>query len=182
MEERISIVGIGAATEGAGAIARVVSALGLLKAPILVVQHLHPDFVANFTRWLAQQIGAPAELARDGITPEPGGVYVAPPRAHLRLASRGHITVGPAPESAFRPSIDELFQSLAMSAGESAAAALLTPSEHDGETGLTDVARAGGLALAEEHCELPSVAGIRMLPLEEIAAAIRGAAGTRRRS
>jgi chemotaxis response regulator CheB len=56
-----------------------------LAAPVLVVQHLHPQLVDGFVSWMRRVSALPVVVAADGDRPQPGVVYIAPAGAHLKL-------------------------------------------------------------------------------------------------
>lgn len=145
------LVAIAASTGGPAALAEVVSGLGQLQAPVLIVQHLYPDFVPGFVRWLQRGSGLPVELARSNVTPSPGVVYVAPGGTHLKVGRYRKLVLDEMPKGPHQPSADELFASLAMNVGDAAVAVLLTGMGSDGATGLLAVRRAGGVTIAQDE-------------------------------
>src|SRR6202011_947365 len=52
-----AVIAIGASTGGPPALAEVLSGLGAVRAPVLVVQHLHADFVDGLVSWMARASG-----------------------------------------------------------------------------------------------------------------------------
>ena len=181
------IVALGASTGGPAAMASVISELRGIRAPMLVVQHIHPEFVASFASWLSRATAVPVQVASDGQEPAAGHAYVAPPRQHLRVTRQGRLHVGPDPEAVYRPSVDELFHSLAQSAPTSTVAAVLTGIGEDGARGLAEIREAGGVTLAQDRdtsavYAMPAMAahldgGHDVLPLERIGPSIRLAVG-----
>jgi two-component system, chemotaxis family, protein-glutamate methylesterase/glutaminase len=176
------VIALGASIGGPPALAAVLSGLRGLPAPMLVVQHIHRDFVHSFTSWLRDNTGLPAEIAQDGGHALPGHVYVAPGGAHLKLASSGRLALEQSPEITHRPSVDELFRSVAANAGEAAVAVLLTGMGEDGADGLMEVRERGGTTIVQ-NAETSAVYGMpqaaahagaaeHVLPLEEIGPAV----------
>jgi two-component system, chemotaxis family, protein-glutamate methylesterase/glutaminase len=163
----------------------VVAGLTGLPAPILLVQHIHPEFVESFASWLAQTTEVPTEVAAAGATPEPGRAYVAPAGAHLRLTASGSLALDTEPELLSRPSGDELLRSLAEHAGTDAIAAVLTGMGDDGARGLLAVREAGGSTFAQDAATavvdgMPRAArdlgaAGQVLALEQLAAGIAAA-------
>jgi two-component system chemotaxis response regulator CheB len=179
------VIGLAASTGGPAALMAVLRALPLLPAPVLVVQHIHPSFVAGFATWLDDAIALPVALAGDGEVAQPGRIYIAPGELHLRIAARGRLELSPEPQRVHRPSADELLQSIAREAGSLGVGAVLTGMGDDGAAGLLAMRQAGGRTFAQD-VETSTVFGMpraaerlgaaqRMLPPERLATAIAGA-------
>jgi len=146
-----AIVAIGASTGGPAALSEVLSRLRGLPAPVLVVQHLHADFMAGFVTWLASRSALPVRQARQDDTPCPGQVFVAPAGRHLRLRPDWRLGLDALPATVHRPSVDELFRSVAEVAGPAGVGVLLTGMGRDGAAGLLAIHRAGGYTLAQDE-------------------------------
>ena len=178
----LPVVGIAASTGGPQAVIEVLRGLADLRAAVMVVQHLHPDFIATFRDWIERDSPLPVELALNGTALEPGRVYLAPPDVHLKLAAGRKTVLDPEPLTLHRPSADVLFQSLAKHAGSNSVGVLLTGMGDDGAAGLLAMRSAGATTIAQdEHssivygmpqaAERLGAAG-KVLPLEQIASAI----------
>jgi two-component system chemotaxis response regulator CheB len=182
-----SIVAIGASTGGPAALAEVLSGLGGLQASVVVVQHLHADFVGGLVTWMQRVATMPVELARAGEQLRPGVITIAPGGLHLRIDPEGRIVLDPFPESLHRPSVDELFSSLAKRPTGRNVGVLLTGMGDDGAAGMLELRRRGDVTIAQDEAtsvvfgmpraaqRLGAVAQVR--PLERIAAAIVRAVG-----
>jgi two-component system chemotaxis response regulator CheB len=179
------VIGLAASTGGPAALMALLRALPPLPAPVLLVQHIHPSFVAGFATWLDDAIALPVALARDGDTAEPGRVYVAPGEAHLRMGPRARLSLSKEPRSVHCPSADELLHSIARAAGALGVGAVLTGMGDDGAAGLLALRQAGGRTFAQD-AETSTVFGMpraaerlgaaqRLLPPERLATAIAGA-------
>lgn len=178
------IVAIAASTGGPAAVAGLLKAIGPdLAAPILVVQHMAGVFLEGYADWLGSVCRLPAALARDGETPHPGTVRIAPSGHHLILA-KGQLRL--APESGGRghvPSADMLFRSVATAAGARAIGILLTGMGNDGAAGLLAMRRAGAHTIAQDQATsavygMPGAAAAlgaasEQLPIGAIAGRIR---------
>lgn len=158
-------VGLAASTGGPAALARVLGELPPdFPLPLLVVQHMTPQFMAGFADWLGSVIPLPVELARDGEVPAPGRVYVAPAERHLLLRpGRLALDAGP-PVSGQRPSGTALFESMARTLGPGGFGVLLTGMGDDGARGLLALRQAGGYTLAEDR----STAVVYGMPMEAV--------------
>ena len=76
---------------------------------------------------------------------------MAPPGRHLTVAgARLRLNTDP-PRHSCRPSIDVLFESLAVERGAQVLACLLTGMGRDGAAGLLAIRRAGGFTLAQDE-------------------------------
>ncbi|HWD71449.1 MAG TPA: chemotaxis protein CheB, partial [Actinomycetota bacterium] len=146
-----SVVALAASTGGPPALAEVLSGLGGLDAPVLVVQHIHPDFVPGLVTWMSRACPLPVELARHGATALPGRVYVAGGGRHLRLDARRRLALSTLPVTIHRPSADELLRSVAEHAGAAGIGVVLTGMGDDGARGLLALRQRGGRTLAQDE-------------------------------
>jgi chemotaxis response regulator CheB len=120
---------------------------------IVIVQHIARGSERELAQWLGSALGLDVRLALDGERPPPGAVRLAPAGAHLRVTAGDRLALDAAkpPRHGHRPSVDELFLSLAALAPHHTAAALLTGSGADGAEGLLALRRAGALCLAQDE-------------------------------
>jgi two-component system chemotaxis response regulator CheB len=186
--DRGPVVAVGASTGGPLAVAALLAALGGLAAPLLLVQHLHADFVDGLVAWLAERSALPVVLATAGVRPVRGTAYVAPGHAHLRLGADGLLVLDAQPEQIHRPSVDELFASVARHAGARGVGVLLTGMGADGAAGLLQLREAGAVTIAEDESTtavfgMPKAAialgaAEHVLPLPAIPTAVLDAART----
>jgi two-component system chemotaxis response regulator CheB len=187
---RCSIVAIGASTGGPAAILEILRGLPSdFPLPILIVLHIGEPFGVAFADWLDGLSPLRVAYAKEGeVLPPPGigRIVLAPPDRHLVVRDgRLRLTLSPERHSC-RPSVDELFESLAREVGHGCAACLLTGMGKDGAAGLLQVRHAGGTTIAQdEHTSvvfgmpreaiLLGAAG-SVLALGEIAPALRAIA------
>lgn len=177
------IVAVAASTGGPAALSTLLSGLAGASATILVVQHIHPAFADGFATWLATVSGLPVTMAGDGARLASGCVYVAPGDCHLRLGPEARLVVGPDPPTLHRPSADVLFRSVAEHGGRGAVGVLLTGMGEDGAAGLLAMRQAGARTFAQDEASsavygMPRAAerigaAEQILPLDELAAAVR---------
>lgn len=182
----LRLVAIGASTGGPGAVAEILHGLpARFPLPIVVVIHIGPQFARSLVQWLDADSRLRVVEAEDGQPlPPPGAarVFLAPPDRHLVL-SGGCLRLTDAPERhSCRPSVDELFDSVAREAGPAAVACLLTGMGRDGAQGLLAVRRAGGRTMAQDEAScvvwgMPREAvnlgaAERVLPARDMAAAL----------
>lgn len=149
-----AIVAIGASTGGPGAIVEVLRGLpASFRLPILVVLHINEPFGIAFAEWLDEQVARRVYCAYDGasVASTTGGVAVAPGGRHLIVREGRLRLTDDAERHSCRPSVDVLFESLAVEYGPSAAACLLTGMGRDGALGLLRIREAGGITIAQDE-------------------------------
>ncbi|HYD51418.1 MAG TPA: chemotaxis response regulator protein-glutamate methylesterase [Gemmatimonadaceae bacterium] len=128
-----------------------------LPVPVLIVQHMPPNFTASLARRLDEACALRVREAAHQERLEAGTVYVAPGGTHLHLARsalrRGLVAqLRPEPaEHQFRPSVDVLFGSVAEVCGATAIGVLLTGMGDDGADGMVALAHAGAHTIAESE-------------------------------
>jgi two-component system chemotaxis response regulator CheB len=144
---------VGASTGGPTAIQSILSELpATFPVPIVVVQHISPDFVRPFVEWLRNSAGLSVEVAVDGAVVHTGHVYIAPGDLHLTVGRRGRLTLDQSPPiHACRPSIDPLFTSVAEVYGPAAIGVLLTGMGVDGAQGLLHLHGRGGRTIVQDE-------------------------------
>jgi two-component system chemotaxis response regulator CheB len=183
------VVAVAASTGGPPALATVLAGLAGLDASVLIVQHLHPDFVDGLVAWMARVSPLPVVLATHGQALRRGCVHIAPGGHHLRLGSGMRLELSEHPATIHRPSANELFSSVARYAGAQAVGVLLTGMGDDGATGLVEMHRSGAHTIAQDEATcavygMPRAAERlgavdRLLPLPSIGDAIRRAVSLR---
>ena len=162
-----------------------------LPVPVLIVQHLDPKHRTLLHEVLSRSTDLPVKLAVAGERPVPGTVYLAPPDRHLLVGDGGEgggggelVLSDADPVHFLRPAADLLFESVAERYGPHALVCVLTGSGSDGAKGVTAVSAKGGTVIVQdpatsefkgmpEAARATGAAGF-VLPLEEIAATVRG--------
>jgi two-component system, chemotaxis family, protein-glutamate methylesterase/glutaminase len=158
------IVAIAASTGGPAVLATILADLSDLPAPVLVVQHLHADFVDSFATWMNRVSALPVVVAKHAQEALVGHVYIAPGNMHLRLGAGSRIDLSSTPEAIHRPSADQLFRSVAKHAGPDGIGVILTGIGDDGARGLLAIAERGGHTFAQDEAScavfgMPRAAG-----------------------
>lgn len=155
---RRALIAIGASTGGVAALSRLLSDLPRNCPPIVIAQHMPPDYTSRFSNRLAEQLGRDVAEARDGEIIGQGAVRIAPGDYHLEIYRAGpkarlSLSHGP-PVSGHRPSVDVLFRSVAKAYGADAVGVILTGMGRDGAEGLHEMRRAGAHCLGQgpESC------------------------------
>ncbi|QYM80444.1 chemotaxis-specific protein-glutamate methyltransferase CheB [Horticoccus luteus] len=179
------LLAIGASAGGPAALAEVLSGFGkATAAAIVVVQHLDEQFAPGLAQWLGQQIALPVRLAVDGDIPVAGTVLLPSRADHLVFSERGTLHYTPEPtDYAYRPSVDALFESVALHWRRPAAGVLLTGMGRDGARGLKKMRDAGFPTIAQDRATsavygMPKAAAElgaaeQILPLARIGPALR---------
>ncbi len=182
------VVCIGASTGGTEALREVLCALPTDCPPIVVVQHMPKGFTAAFARRLDSLARIRIREGEDGMTVSDGEAIIAPGDSHILLRRKplGYaVQVCDGPYVArHRPSVDVLFRSAAVAAGQNTLGILLTGMGDDGASCLGEILQSGGVTIAQDEAssvvfDMPGEAvrmghAMQVLPLGRIAAAIMG--------
>lgn len=189
-DRQYRIIALGASTGGPGALVQVISGIPRdLPLTTLVVLHIDDPFATAFAEWLSSQTHHRVKYAQGGepVVSSSSRVLMAPPGKHL-VARNGHLALTSGPERhSCRPSVDELFESLAVDAGPQTVACLMTGMGRDGASGLLALRHAGAHTIAQDEASsvvwgMPREAVLlgaaqRVLPITEIAGEIVQAVG-----
>lgn len=180
---RIGLVSIGTSTGGPRALQEIIPAIpGGLTVPVVVAQHMPPNFTRPFAERLSQLSRIEVKEAEDGEPLKNGVAYIAPGGGHMRLVRRGidvFVNIFRNDEYIYRPSVDHLLLSAAECFPGRCLAVILTGMGNDGLKGAEAVKKQGGRVIAqdEETCTVYGMpravveAGIvdKILPAHEIA-------------
>jgi two-component system chemotaxis response regulator CheB len=164
------VVLIGSSTGGPAALEKIFSRLpAKFPAPVLVVQHIAPGFVAGLAEWLNHGSQINVKIAEAREEPAAGTALFAPDGYHMVIDNGGRISLdaGP-PERGHKPSIDRLFGAAARALGPRCVGVLLTGMGTDGVAGLREIKRAGGATFAQDE----NSAVIYGMPREAVAAGV----------
>jgi two-component system chemotaxis response regulator CheB len=178
-----SIVAIGASTGGPKVVMKILKELPAdREASIVIVQHIAAGFAAGFAEWINAESTYNVRIAREGDLLERGVALVAPCDQHMEIRN-GRVLLTNTPQvNGCRPSIDNLFFSLAKENATSVVAVILTGMGKDGAEGLLALKEGGAYTIAQDEATcavygMPKVAvelgGVQeVLPAVKIAAAI----------
>lgn len=186
------LVAMSASTGGVEAASELLASFPANCPPTIVLQQMEAGFAEPFTAKLNEKIKPNVVVATDGVKLEQGTVYVvADPEKHAvidRWPEASIRLLGNDPVQGFRPSADLLFATIAKTAKADGIGMILTGMGRDGANGLKALRGAGGRTFAQdkESCmvhEAPAAAVAQgaveqQLPLDGLAAAALGAAGT----
>lgn len=188
------VVAIGTSTGGPRALQQLVPALPeTFPAPVLIVQHMPP----NFTKSLAHRLDATSRIrvveAEDGNRLHNGVAYIAPGGWHMvvkkdDIGYKVRLTKDD-PVGGHRPSVDRLFESLLPFRDLKRHIVLLTGMGSDGAKGMQALKQAGAVSTIAESSETCVVYGMprsavelgcvmHELPLHRIAGKLEELAGS----
>ncbi|WP_221320241.1 protein-glutamate methylesterase/protein-glutamine glutaminase [Chitinivorax tropicus] len=177
------LIAIGASTGGTEAIREVLASMPPDSPGIMIAQHMPEQFTSGFARRLNDVCRIVVKEAEHGERVLPGHAYIAPGHSHLKLKRSGANYVceldGSDRVNHHRPSVDVLFQSIALVAGANAVAALLTGMGKDGAQGLLALRQAGAHTIGQDEAScvvygMPREAALigateLVLPLKQVA-------------
>lgn len=126
--------------------------LPILKAAVVIIQHITPLVDQSFVTSLARVSKMPVTLAREGMVIQPGQVYLAPGGVHLTLIRNSlvHLHDGEKVNSV-RPSIDVAMKSVSTPIVSRIAGVILTGMGADGAVGISHIKRLGGITMAQDQ-------------------------------
>jgi len=155
------IVVIGASAGGIEALTELVAGLPAdLRAAVFIVVHLPPHSESRLPHILSRAGALRATMAQDGDEIAYGRIAIAPPDHHLLLTQEFvRVVYGPR-ENHFRPAVDPLFRSAALTFGPRVIGVVLTGALDDGASGLVAIKRQGGLAVVQD----PNSAAFSSMP------------------
>ena len=151
LEDVLDVVAIGASLGGLDAVRALLRNIPEnFMAPIVIAQHRMSDPDGLLVDLLGGQSRLPVLEPDDKEPIQCGHVYVAPPDYHL-IVEHGYFALSTdAAVCHARPSIDVLFESVALSYGALAIGVVLTGSSRDGADGARAVKAAGGRVLVQD--------------------------------
>jgi len=120
-------------------------------ASIFIVQHMAPENtgVALMHR-LGRHKAFGCKIAEDGESFRPGRIYIAPADFHMLVKKTTLLVTKGARENRFRPAIDPLFRSAAVTHGPRVIGIVLTGMLDDGTAGLMAIRKCGGVTVVQD--------------------------------
>lgn len=148
----MNIIVIGASTGGPKVLMEILSALPVLNAALVIVQHMPPEFDRSFAGSLDGKIKMKVELAEGGSFLETGKVSFAPSRLHLRVVHNMRIDVYSGDKVNFVcPSVDVTMKSLSKNRTGKTVGVVLTGMGNDGASGIAHIKDIGGVTIAQDE-------------------------------
>lgn len=147
-----NIVVIGTSAGGLEALDQLIGQLPTdLPAAIFIVQHMAPENSGvALLHTLGKHKAFDCKLASDGEAFEKGRIYIAPPDFHLLVKPSTLLVTKGARENRYRPAIDPLFRSAAVTHGPSVIGMVLTGMLDDGTAGLIAIQKCGGITVVQD--------------------------------
>lgn len=174
------LIAVGASAGGVQAFEKILSGLKPdFEVPLVFLIHLPAQSRIDFQTVFARVISRRVHEVEDKMPIEREHIYFAPPAYHTQIEKEGYFSLSmDSPVQYSRPSIDVLFESMAVAFGEKSVGVLLTGANEDGARGLRHIQESGGLTIVQdpETAEMPTMptAALRMMeptyvaPLSEI--------------
>lgn len=149
------IIAIGASTGGTEAIYNVLKSLPPQMPGIVIVQHIPPVFSKMFADRLDVQTPLNVKEACNGDYLEPGKVLIAPGDQHMtikKVGDRYKVSVFKGDKvNGHCPSVDVLFESVALQAKSNAVGIILTGMGSDGAKGLLLMKQMGARTIGQDE-------------------------------
>ncbi len=154
------LIMIGASAGGLASLQSLVKELPAdLAWPVVVYQHMDPQYGSHLAEILQRGAKVTVRAARHRDSLEPGVILIGPPDAAPRISDDGHLLLDH-PVERSRDPINGIFRTGAQVFGENAVAVILSGTGSDGSAGAIAVWKAGGVVIAEsdrtaEHPGMP---------------------------
>jgi two-component system chemotaxis response regulator CheB len=148
---RPKVVVIGSSTGGPRALHQVLERLpARFPAPIVIAQHMPPQFTAAMAKWLTEVCAVKVVEAADEMILSPGVAYVGPGGMQFRIANGRAKVAAAQGESLYKPSVDVLAASAA-AYGAHVLAVMLTGMGNDGAKGFFKLKEGGAYVMAQDQ-------------------------------
>lgn len=182
-ESTDKVVAIGASTGGTEAIREIVTRLPAVFPGIVIVQHMPAGFTRTFAMRLDSLCAMSVKEAEDGDRIMPGRILIAPGGMHLQVRRLGGLYKAVVEEgrpiNGHCPSVEALFDSVAVHVGANAVGVMLTGMGADGADAMRRMREAGARCFAQDEASsvvfgMPREAHVRggaerLVPLSQIA-------------
>lgn len=147
-------ISIGASTGGAEALIQILKDMPAVLPPIVIAQHMPPNFTRSFAERVNQQSALSIKEAEDGDVLIPGQAYIAPGGVDTVVKKmKGRYCIGLMESFSAKkatPNIDTLFQSVARAYGADSVGILLTGMGKDGAQGLLAMHDLGSRTIVQD--------------------------------
>lgn len=122
-----------------------------IPASLFIVQHMSPENTGEaLLHRLSRNRGFHCKLAKNGERFEKGRVYITPADNHLLIKGDRLLVTKGARENRYRPAIDPLFRSAAVTHGPRVIGVVLTGMLDDGTAGLIAIKKCGGVTVVQD--------------------------------
>jgi chemotaxis response regulator CheB len=153
-----------------------------LPAAVVIAQHIADGFIPGLVSWLDESTANTVVAAQDGQMVEKGVVYIAPTGCNMSVQGDRLVFETKPANQLYVPSVDRLFESVALSYGLRSIGVLLTGMGADGAHGLKHLRDAGAATIAQDEATstvfgMPKAAidigaAAQVLAMEEIGDAV----------
>lgn len=144
------VVAIGSSAGGLEALSQFVSALPQqLGCFYVIAQHISPTHQSMLAEILARETSLPVREIVAEECPQPDVIYIIPPGNNM-VFEQGHFHLLPPLSDAPKPSVNLLFESIAVEFKERAVGIILSGTGSDGTRGLQAIKSAGGITFVQE--------------------------------
>ncbi|HTJ48006.1 MAG TPA: chemotaxis response regulator protein-glutamate methylesterase [Cyclobacteriaceae bacterium] len=149
------VIAIGASTGGTEALRFFLKNIPANCPAILIVQHMPAGFTKSFAEHVNTICEVTVKEATDGERIMRGHAYISPGDRHMMLLRSGakyfiKLTDGEL-VNRHKPSVDVLFDSVALNAGQNAVGVIMTGMGRDGAAGLLKMKQAGAQTIAQDE-------------------------------
>ncbi|PQO41982.1 PAS domain S-box protein [Blastopirellula marina] len=161
----VGIVGIGASAGGLETLKEFFHAMPHeYRLAFVVVQHLSPEHESYLPGILAKHTQLEVSQVEDGIVPQAGAVYVAPPGQDVTMdGGKFRVSESKAKQGGRHP-IDHFLRTLARDQKQNAIGIILSGSGIDGARGIREIKECGGMVMVQH----PNEAAHDSMPLSAI--------------
>ncbi len=149
------IIAIGTSTGGPSSLAEIIPLFPADTPPILIVQHMPPDFTARFAERLDVNSAIRVKEAGAGDRLEPGLALLAPGDYHMTVGKDGRVHLNKNPKvHGVRPAVDPMMITAAEVYGSNMIGVIMTGMGQDGASGIEVIKKNRGFTIAqdEESC------------------------------
>lgn len=149
------LIAIGASTGGTEATSKILRDIPPQFPGIVITQHMPPVFTKMYAERLNRECAISVKEAEEGDVVQPGWAYLAPGDKHMTVEKRGtkyiiHCKAGEK-VSGHCPSINVLFNSIALFADKQTTGIALTGMGDDGATGLLAMKKRAAYTIGQDQ-------------------------------
>lgn len=155
--ERFKVIAIGSSTGGTVALKEVLSKFTIDVPGIVIAQHMPPVFTKMYAERLDKELALEIKEASDGEVISNGKVFIAPGNYHIRVVksgSRYKVLLEEGNQNnrvnGHCPSVDVLFDSVALEVKDEAIGVILTGMGRDGAKGLKRMKKSGAVTIGQD--------------------------------
>ncbi|WP_354625834.1 chemotaxis protein CheB [Psychromonas sp. MME2] len=154
MTHQYQAIVIGTSAGGLEALSYLFAQLTELTIPVIVVQHLSPNYDSKLANILNEKATMLVQQVQDKEKILPGRIYIAPPNYHLLIEKDYTFSLSGDEKVNFsRPAIDVLFETAADAFRDTLIGVLLTGANCDGAKGLLAIKNHGGYTIIQSPTE-----------------------------